>query len=76
MNCFTCTKKNKVSDNNVSVVQDKKLLHLLYHKISNFHELTDIEINLIQSLPIDERIILCNLQNRCIVVLISYLMLL
>jgi hypothetical protein len=72
MNCFNT--KNKVSDHNSWTNEDKKIYNFLYHKISNFNELTEIEIKLIQELPLNQRTILCNLQNKCIVVLVSYLM--
>jgi hypothetical protein len=64
---------NYMYNNKFTYSEKKKLYYLLYHKISNFQKLTDIEIYSIEILDYNERLLIIQLLNNCIKVLISYM---
>lgn len=61
------------NNNTFTYSEKKKIYYLLYHKISNFQKLTDIEIYAIEILDYNERLLILQLLNNCIEVLISYM---
>jgi hypothetical protein len=69
--CKECVSKN--INNTFTYSDNMKIYYLLYHKISNFQKLTEIEIYLIELLYYNEQIKIIQLLNECIDVLVSYM---
>lgn len=69
--CYNFIYKN--NNNTFTYSEKKKIYYLLYHKISNFQKLTDIEIYSIEILDYNERLLIIQLLNNCIEVLMSYM---
>ena len=70
--CYNYIYKNN-NNNTFTYSEKKKIYYLLYHKISNFQKLTDIEIYSIEILDYNERLLIIQLLNNCIEVLMSYM---
>lgn len=61
-----------VEFNETNEIVSDAIYKLLYHKISNYMEITEIEINSILLLPYETKIKIIKLLNDCIKNLISY----
>jgi len=63
---------DNTGNTDINDIVNDAIYRLLYHKISNYTEITEIDMNSILLLPYENKIKILKLFNECIKNLISY----